>query len=64
VKEGTEALYYRENFWKGGWGNLDDAEYVEYIIPGTRAPIESISIEVCEAKRAYKFGEEEVLIVA
>ncbi|MGQ9777920.1 MAG: type I-A CRISPR-associated protein Cas5a [Thermodesulfobacteriota bacterium] len=64
VKEEIETQYYYENFWKGGWGNLDDVEFVQYVVPGKKAPIESISIEAYEMKRAYKFGEEEVLIVA
>jgi CRISPR-associated protein Cas5a/b/c len=55
---------YRENFWKGGWGNLDMLEFVEYIIPGEKIPIKSHFIRVDEVKEAYKFRDEEVIILA
>ncbi|MEM2914910.1 MAG: type I-A CRISPR-associated protein Cas5a [Candidatus Bathyarchaeia archaeon] len=58
------SFYYRENFWKGGWGNLDELEFVEYTIPGRRLPIESHSIRVDGVKEAYKFRDEEVIILA
>ena len=58
------GFYYRENFWKGGWGNLDEPEFVEYIIPGKKLPIETCSIRVDEVKEAYKFRDDEVLILA
>ncbi|MEM0172099.1 MAG: type I-A CRISPR-associated protein Cas5a [Thermoproteota archaeon] len=61
---GEMDLYYRDNFWKGGWGNLDELEFVEYIIPGKKLPIESRSIKVDKVEEAYKFRDEEVIILA
>ncbi|MEM3449915.1 MAG: type I-A CRISPR-associated protein Cas5a [Nitrososphaerota archaeon] len=56
--------YYRDNFWKEGWGNLDELEFIEYIIPGRKLPVESCSIKVDEVKEAYRFRDEEVIILA
>jgi len=54
IEEMDLGRCYRENFWKGGWGDLDVLEFVEYIIPGEKIPIKSHSIRVNEVKEAYK----------
>lgn len=56
--------FYRENFWQGGWGQRDYPKFVEYIVPGHKAPIKSESIMVKNIGKAYEFGPEELLPVA
>jgi len=56
--------YYREYFWKGGWGRETGFQVIEYVIPGRRAPLESIGIEVklSPNAKAYEIAPQEVLI--
>ncbi len=57
-------LFYRTNFWEGGLGRLDPMLPVEYIVPGLRVPIRTYAVDVKVCGSAYKFGGEEVLLVA
>jgi len=56
--------FYRESFWRGGWGRYDPPVFVEYVIPGQRTPIRSEPIVVKAVDKAYEFGPEEILLVA
>jgi CRISPR-associated protein Cas5a/b/c len=55
-------IFYREEFWQGGWGRNDPAVFTEYIIPGRRAFIQSKAIMVEDVKTAYQFGQEALII--
>jgi len=56
--------YYTESFWKGGWGRGDRMKMIEYVIPGSKSPLrsESIEVELSERAKAYEILEEEILI--
>jgi len=58
--------YYIETFWEGGWGRDYYKKPVDYVVPGSKVPIESMPIEVklSDKALAYQIKEEdEVLIV-
>ncbi len=67
AKEISEkSIYYRERFWKGGFGRKDKPELVDYIIPGTRNPIMrgDVWLELNEYCKAYRVGGEVVVVEA
>jgi CRISPR-associated protein Cas5 subtype I-A len=58
--------YYIETFWEGGWGRDYYRKPVDYVIPGSKVPIESkeIEVELSDQAVAYRVKEEnEVLII-
>jgi len=64
VSEVSKEDFYYETFWRGGWGNIDDLEFIEYVVPGKRGPpIKSVSIKVEKVEEAYQFRDGEVLII-
>jgi len=64
LAEDIRGSFYREKFWRSGWGRKMEAVFLEYIIPGRRIPIESASVDVflSEKANAYYIGKDEVII--
>ncbi len=58
------GTYYIESFWSGGWAFDEKTECEDYIIPGSRSPISTKSIEfVLKEGKAFELDEEEVLVI-
>jgi CRISPR-associated protein Cas5 subtype I-A len=59
-----KGTYYIETFWDGGWSRDEEAEYEDYIIPGSRSPIFTKPVEVTLKKgKAFELDKEEVLVI-
>jgi CRISPR-associated protein Cas5 subtype I-A len=60
--DSIEGDYYIEQFWRRGWSEEDKPIYEDFIVPGTRTPISTKTINVgVKQGVVYQLGPEEVL---
>jgi len=55
--------YYRETFWRGGWGRNSKPLFEEYIVPGKKAPLSSTPVTVYLSEDAQAFRVDDEIVI-